>query len=93
MDVIVSAVFNNSDEKYHITVGFPPTQEKLSVKESTHILVSGISLLIKSCSNNQNGIKDYELIKEVIEHLNLEFTSINSFNDLKMEPKYFKHES
>lgn len=54
----------------------------ISIRDQAHILASGISLLIKSCSKFDSGIKDYELIKEIIEHINHEFTSTDSFYDV-----------
>jgi hypothetical protein len=43
-------------------------------------LAGAISLLIKSSSQGDK-IKDYELIKEVIDHLNSEFVNIDSYSD------------
>jgi hypothetical protein len=48
-------------------------------------LAGAISLLIKSSSQGDK-IKDYELIKEVIDHLNSEFVNTDSFSDLYVNP-------
>ena len=59
-------------------------QEKLlTFKEMCHLMVEGISLLIK-LSDEKEGTKDYELMEEVIEHLNNNFISISSFDDAKI---------
>jgi len=54
--------------------------ENITIEEAAKVLVGGISLIIKSV-NQKEGIRDYELMKEVIDLLNHEFTSITSFQD------------
>jgi len=68
------------NNRSNISIGYPNGQELLTVKESSHILAGAISLLIKSSSQGDK-IKDYELIKEVIDHLNSEFIDIDSYSD------------
>jgi hypothetical protein len=75
-----------SDGRANINISFPKKQELLSIQETSHILAGAISLLIKSSSKGDK-IKDYELIKEVINHLNSEFVNIDSFSDLYVNPK------
>ena len=75
-----------SDGRANINISFPKKQELLSIQETSHILAGDISLLIKSSSKGDK-IKDYELIKEVINHLNSEFVNIDSFSDLYVNPK------
>jgi hypothetical protein len=52
----------------------------ITIEEAAKVLVGGISLIIKSV-NQKEGIRDYQLMEEVIELLNHEFTSITSFQD------------
>ena len=73
------------NNRSNISIGYPNGQELLTVKESSHILAGAISLLIKS-SYQGDKIKDYELIKEVIDHLNSEFVNTDSFSDLYVNP-------
>jgi hypothetical protein len=54
--------------------------ENITIEEAAKVLVGGISLIIKSV-NQKEGIRDYELMKEVIDLLNYEFTSITAFED------------
>jgi hypothetical protein len=67
-------------------------QEDMSVTNVTHLLVGGIAMLIKSCGDSDMGIKDHELMEEVLEHLNLEFSSYKSFDDLYINKKYITKE-
>lgn len=79
ISIIVSVSKNNG--RNVVEVGFPKNQELLDVKDTSHILAGAISLLIKSSSKGDK-IKDYELITEIIEHLNMEFINIDSYSDL-----------
>jgi hypothetical protein len=49
-------------------------------------LAGAISLLIKSSSKGDK-FKDYEIIREVVDHLNSEFVNTDSFSDLYVNPK------
>jgi len=49
-------------------------------------LAGAISLLIKTASKGDK-YKDYELIQEVINHLNSEFVDTDSFSDAYVNPK------
>jgi len=49
-------------------------------------------MLIKSCSNADTGIKDHELMTEVVEHLKSEFIDLESFNDIFVNKKYVADE-
>jgi len=77
-------------KKYNISIAMPKDQAIMSVKEITHTLIGSVSMMIKSCEHNEVGIKDYELLEEVIEHLNSEFGSIKSYNDLYTNEVYIK---
>lgn len=82
--VIVDVEVDNG--RSNISVGYPKNQELLSAKDTSHILASAISLLVKSSSKGDT-FKDHEIIKEVIEHLNSEFVNIDSFSDVYVNPK------
>ncbi len=70
----------------NIKINFPSDQNTISIKDTAHILTAGISTLIKSCSQYDCGIKDYELMKEVIDQLNSEFSSTDNY-DIKLTKK------
>jgi len=74
-----------------IFIQMPKTQEKLSTQQAVHILIGGVNMLIKSCSN-ESGIKDYELMEEVIDHLKSEFIDVKSFENLFVDKKYIGDE-
>jgi hypothetical protein len=72
-----------SDNNISVEILFPPEQDPIPLVDAAHILAAGISLIIKSCNKYENGKKDYELIKEIIDHLNNEFVSTEAFEDVK----------
>lgn len=74
--------------KINIQVGYPPEQPPMSIKGSLGLLAAGISLLIKS-SSPLNGEKDHVLLKDVINHLNHDFMSKESFKDVAVNEKQF----
>ena len=93
MSVIVSVEADEIvDKKVNVSIGLPSDQEDMSVANVTHLLVGGIAMLIKSCGDSDMGIKDHELMEEVLEHLNLEFSSYKSFDDLYINKKYITKE-
>lgn len=53
----------------------PTYQKAMDVKQMAHILIGGVNLLIKGCQHNDEGIKDYELMQEIQDHLNENFIS------------------
>ena len=65
-----------------VNVLTPKNQENLNVSQLTHILIGGVTLLVKSCETNDLGIKDHELMKEIYTHLGDCFIS-NEFTDAK----------
>lgn len=81
LEIRVLADIDETTGKAVVSIGYPKEQEKMHVKEATHLLIAGASLLIKACSKVDVGIKDHELIKEVYEHLSKEFTSTESYED------------
>ena len=68
----------NNPGIYDVKIYTPKGQTPLSKKESAHILISGVGLIIKT---NESNKEQGELLNEVIEHLHLEFSSPKSFNE------------
>jgi len=58
-------------------------EPKLSFREISHVLVGGMSLLVKLV-NKTGEMKDHELMEEIIHHLNQEFISIKNFSDAEI---------
>lgn len=77
-----------TDGQVNIEIGFINDEPKLGYDETCHILASAISLMIKN-STKINGTKDYELMKNIIEHLNSEFINLHSFDDGYVNPDLF----
>jgi hypothetical protein len=84
-EVCVSADIKENGRS-DIEIKYPENQQKISFQLSAHILASGISLLIRLCEK-ESGMKDHELMKEIIDHLEMEFTSTRSFDDAKIHYK------
>jgi|694.fasta_scaffold06336_17 hypothetical protein len=76
--IIVDVKIDNG--RSNVSILYPKDQPLLSVKDSSHILASAISLLVKSSQKGEK-FKDYEIIKEIIDHLNYEFVDVDSFSD------------
>lgn len=92
MEVIVSVLPDNQEQgKYNVEINFPKDQPRVPVGNVVHVLCSAISLLVRSCANDKSEIKDHELMKEVMEHLNVEFGSTNSFNDIMIDSEILSH--
>jgi len=82
-EVTVSVVEDRFvDDKVNILISYPKSQPKMPIQQSCHALVAGINVMIKGCSHNDLGIKDHELLDEVIEHLKSEFIDAKSFDDV-----------
>ena len=77
---ITTKIMTYDNGKTVIHLQFPDGQEQLDVRHMAHLLMGGVSLLIKSCNNSDLGIKDHELMKEMYEHLTSEFTN-DSYSD------------
>jgi hypothetical protein len=82
--IIVTA---NIDEKVDIQIAQIDNEKRLNFQEMSHVLVDAISLLIK-LANEECEMKDYQLMEEVVEHLNHNFASTKAFNDAKIFTKY-----
>lgn len=72
--VSVRQVCMNEDDPSQI-------MEQATIQTQAHMLASGLSLIIKQCSLADYGIKDYELMEEIINHIEHEFTSTSSFQN------------
>lgn len=83
-NILVNAKY--IDGRFHINLKQLPISDSdtypLTHGQMTRVLTSGICLLIK-IANEASKKKDYELLKEVISHLESEFISVDSFSDAK----------
>lgn len=79
------------DRRSYFDIKFPSDQEKLTIKDTTIMLAAGISLLIKA-GHKQEDFKDYKMLETVIEYLNNEFVSTDSFEDATIHPNTLKSE-
>lgn len=70
-------------DKSNVFVSYDGGGEQLSFRQMSHILVGGISLIVKLIDKS-GEMKDYELMEEIINHLNQEFASLKSFNDAEI---------
>lgn len=57
--------------------------ENIELENATMILASAISLAVKTI-NQKDGMRDYELMEKVVNYLNHEFASTESFSDAKL---------
>jgi len=90
LEVSVVAESDKDDVgKTNVTILFPANQRRISIRETAHILVAGISLLVKSCDKDTE-MSDHELIGEIIQHMNDDFVSVRSFSDAKVNRKVLK---
>jgi hypothetical protein len=73
-----------NDENVSVIITHPKEQRKLSLLEMSQMLTGGISLIIKLSGSEENeSVKDYEIIERVIKQLNEDFISTQSFDDAK----------
>ena len=92
LDLTVSVnVKVEDDDKAIFSILFPENQQKLTLMNTTDLLVGGLSLLIKSADKFDDDIKDYELIEIINKKLNDLFISTTSFNDAEIDKKPFKN--
>jgi len=90
LEIIVKAEHNKETGRTDFFILLPREQRTINIKEATHLLLGGVSMLIKSCSQSDFGIKDFELLKEAFDHLKHEFSSIDSFEDSKADESLIK---
>ena len=70
-------------ERTDIQIAQVDSERKLNFREMSHVMVDAISLLIRLSSEN-GEMKDYELMKEVVDHINHNFVSTKAFLDAKI---------
>ena len=90
LEITVAVQPNDKPNGYNVQLLFDKNQRLLSVQQCTHILISAVALLVKSCEKADVGIKDHELIEEVMDHLNQEFLSTESHKDIFVHPRVFE---
>lgn len=79
--VIVRAKDEGRSTKLYIET--PINQKPLTLKQKAHVLTSGLSLIIRSINlDDSTDLKDFDLMKMVINHLEMEFTCPKSFDDI-----------
>lgn len=83
LGVVVTVTLGDNGRSI-VEIGFLPNQQKLSIKESCHILAGGISLLIK-LSSHGDGVEDYKIMKDVIDQLHDDFISNDSYSDAELK--------
>ena len=64
-DVAVFVRARTETEKLNIDIGYL-TETVIPIDQLAHLLAAGIGVCIKSCTYNDMGIKDYELVEEII---------------------------
>lgn len=69
------------DEKIIYNLSTPADQPKLNIKQVASILSGALALTIRGSEN------EAQMMTDVINYLNHEFTSIDSFNDIKINQK------
>lgn len=79
------------EDKVEVMVLQTEGPNKLTIRQMARVLGGGLSLLVKMI--DQTGeMKDYELMKEIIDHLNDEFVSSTNFADATLIQKEKKSE-
>lgn len=73
-----------------LIIDFPMGQPKLSIRQTASMLAAGLSMLIKGCGNSDMGVSEIELLREVIDHIQTEFASAESYTNAKLNENYFK---
>ena len=90
LSVITEMVYEPDSSRVVVNVKFPANQDKMTIPEVAHLLVGGLSMMIKGATKENCGMTDYELMGKCIEHLNSEFASATSFDDVEVNKKVFK---
>jgi len=81
--IIVNLKFEDGRAIY--SLGYPSNKQKLTLEESAHILVGAVSMLIRSINSERDGITEHQLMKDVIEHLNMSYTDPKAFEDAEVK--------
>jgi len=82
-DIAVFVRARPETEKLNIDIGYL-TERVIPIDQLAHLLASGIGVCIKSCTYNDMGIKDYELVEDIINHITQEFASVRAYNDTEV---------
>ncbi len=82
-DIAVFVRARPETEKLNIDIGYL-TETVIPIDQLAHLLAAGIGVCIKSCTYNDMGIKDYELVEEIINHITQEFASVRAYNDIEV---------
>lgn len=83
-DAQINVNLKFEDGRAIYSLGFPSSKQRLTLKETTHILTGAVAMLIRGVKKENDGISEGELMKEVIYHLNSEFINPDSFSDSKI---------
>ena len=89
LEITVIADVDKEAGTSHVYIAFPKEQENMSITEASHLLTAGIAILIRACAKTDTGIKDYELMKEVREHLEEEFSTTRTTDTVFVNEKGF----
>ncbi len=85
IEIVVDVHKKSLEDGHTVFIRVPKEQDELTISDICHLLVSGIGALIKSSP------KDFNLMEEVIEHLNQEFAYAES-NTLFIDETLLKNE-
>jgi len=77
---------NMIETKLNIDVGYltEKAEQTLPIDKLAHLFASAIGVCIKTCTYNDMGIKDYELVEEIVQHITEEFASVRAYNDIEV---------
>lgn len=83
-EILVNVTLKRSvDGEQEVQVSYAPSEAKLTIVEMARVLIGGVALCIRL--TNEEGIKkDHELMKEIIDYLNNEFISLESFQNAEI---------
>lgn len=83
-DIMVAVTLRaGTNETQEVHVSYAPEEVKLTIVEMARILAGGLALCVR-LTNDEGIKKDHELMREVIDYLNNEFVSLESFQDAQI---------
>ena len=83
-DIMVAVTLKSgTDNNQEVHVSYAPGEAQLTIVEMARILAGGLALCVR-LTNNEGIKKDHELMREVIDYLNNEFVSLESFQDAQI---------
>lgn len=91
-EIDVSVIVNvktspNPGKSQDVRILFPSEQMGLTTEQTTHILASGIGLLVKSLETPK---EQGELVSRVMEHLDIEFSSLLGYDGMDVSEEILK---